>query len=59
VFEAAFRGLLPFGAAFDRVDATFRQSPGASLALVAIALALIALGVYSGWPIELGQASSN
>ena len=35
VFEAAFRGLLRFGAAFDRVDATFRQSPGASLALVA------------------------
>jgi formate hydrogenlyase subunit 3/multisubunit Na+/H+ antiporter MnhD subunit len=59
LFEAAFRGLLRCGAAFDRVDSTFRQWPAASLALVAIALALAALGVYSGWPIELGQASAN
>jgi hypothetical protein len=54
LFEAAFRGLLRFGAAFDRVDSTFRQWPAASLALVAVALALVALGVYSGWPIEFG-----
>ena len=59
LFETAFRGLLRAGVAFDRVDAAFRQWPAASLALVAIALALVALGVYSGWPIELGQASSN
>ena len=59
LFEAAFRRLLRLGAAFDRVDSAFRQWPAASLALVAIALALAALGVYSGWPIELGQASAN
>jgi formate hydrogenlyase subunit 3/multisubunit Na+/H+ antiporter MnhD subunit len=53
LFEAAFRGLLRVGAAFDRADAIFRQWPAASLALVAVALALVTFGVYSGWPMDL------
>jgi formate hydrogenlyase subunit 3/multisubunit Na+/H+ antiporter MnhD subunit len=42
--EAAFHGLLPLGAAFERADRDVRQWPAAGLALLVIALALTAAG---------------
>jgi hypothetical protein len=45
--EAAFHGLAPFGAAFERVDRGLRQWPAAGLALLMIALAIAAAGYAS------------
>jgi formate hydrogenlyase subunit 3/multisubunit Na+/H+ antiporter MnhD subunit len=43
--EAAFRGLTPLGAAFERADRDVRQWPAAGVALLAVALAL----ALAGW----------
>ena len=45
--EAAFHGLAPLGAAFERADRDLRQWPAAGLALLVIALALAAAGYAS------------
>jgi multicomponent Na+:H+ antiporter subunit A len=42
--EAAFHGLAPLGAAFERADRELRQWPAAGLALLMVALALAAAG---------------
>jgi formate hydrogenlyase subunit 3/multisubunit Na+/H+ antiporter MnhD subunit len=45
--EAAFHGLAPLGAAFERADRDMRQWPAAGLALLVIVLALAAAGYVS------------
>ena len=45
--EAAFHGLAPIGAAFERADRDLRQWPAAGLALLMVALALAAAGYAS------------
>jgi formate hydrogenlyase subunit 3/multisubunit Na+/H+ antiporter MnhD subunit len=45
--EAAFRGLAPLGAAFERAGRELRQWPAAGLALLMVALALAAAGYAS------------
>jgi formate hydrogenlyase subunit 3/multisubunit Na+/H+ antiporter MnhD subunit len=45
--EAAFHGLAPLGAAFERADRELRQWPAAGLALLMVALALVAAGYAS------------
>ena len=45
--EAAFHGLAPLGAAFERADRDLRQWPAAGLALLLVALALAAAGYAS------------
>jgi hypothetical protein len=45
--EAAFDGLMPLGAAFDRADRELRQWPAAGLALLMVALTLVAAGYAS------------
>jgi hypothetical protein len=45
--EAAFHGLAPLGAAFERADRGVRQWPAAGLALLMIVLALAAAGYVS------------
>ena len=45
--EAAFHGLTPLGAAFERADRELRQWPAAGLALLIVALALAAAGYAS------------
>ena len=45
--EAAFHGLMPLGAAFERADRELRQWPAAGLALLMVALALAAAGYAS------------
>jgi hypothetical protein len=45
--EAAFHGLTPLGAAFERADRELRQWPAAGLALLIVALALAASGYAS------------
>jgi formate hydrogenlyase subunit 3/multisubunit Na+/H+ antiporter MnhD subunit len=45
--EAAFHGLAPLGAAFERADRGLRQWPAAGLALIMIVLALAAAGYVS------------
>jgi formate hydrogenlyase subunit 3/multisubunit Na+/H+ antiporter MnhD subunit len=45
--EAAFHGLAPLGAAFERADRSVRQWPAAGLALLMIVLALAAAGYVS------------
>jgi formate hydrogenlyase subunit 3/multisubunit Na+/H+ antiporter MnhD subunit len=45
--EAAFHGLAPLGATFERADRNVRQWPAAGLALLVIALALAAAGYAS------------
>jgi formate hydrogenlyase subunit 3/multisubunit Na+/H+ antiporter MnhD subunit len=45
--EAAFHGLMPLGAAFERADRGLREWPAAGLALLVIALALVAAGYAS------------
>ena len=42
--EAAFHGLVPLGAAFERADRGLREWPAAGLALLMVALALAAAG---------------
>ena len=45
--EAAFRGLTPLGAVFERADRGLREWPAAGLALLMVALALVAAGYAS------------
>jgi hypothetical protein len=45
--EAAFHGLAPLGAAFERADQGVRQWPAAGVALIMIVLALAAAGYVS------------
>jgi formate hydrogenlyase subunit 3/multisubunit Na+/H+ antiporter MnhD subunit len=45
--EAAFHGLTPLGAAFERADRELRQWPAAGLALLIVALALATAGYAS------------
>jgi formate hydrogenlyase subunit 3/multisubunit Na+/H+ antiporter MnhD subunit len=45
--EAAFHGLMPLGAAFERADRGLREWPAAGLALLMVALALVAAGYAS------------
>ena len=45
--EAAFHGLAPLGAAFERADWELREWPAAGLALLMVALALAAAGYAS------------
>jgi formate hydrogenlyase subunit 3/multisubunit Na+/H+ antiporter MnhD subunit len=45
--EAAFHGLAPLGAAFERADRDIRQWPAAGLALLVMVLALAAAGYVS------------
>ncbi len=46
--EGLFHRSLALGAPFDRIEAIFRQWPAATLALVAIVLALVTMAAYSG-----------
>ena len=48
IAEALFRRGRILAAPFDRIESVFRQWPAASLALVAIVLALAAMAAYSG-----------